>query len=145
MIEGLAQLKKKLGSLVTTLKKDILEDTSDNGPRNIILDSIREAIDSTNVPDFSGHLKNSFIAIPSSDGTITFISTARYASYLNFGTAPSVGRYVPFLHKRLHGVGYHPGNRPYNFMEKAEQIAATRISESANSWINRALQTAGLA
>ncbi len=144
VIKGADALLGKLHTLVPALKEAIIQDNSNAGPAQLILDAIKSSIDQSGLKDFSGQVKNSFAVVAVADGSIIIQSNARYASYLNFGSPPSAGRYVPGLGLRLHKTGMHPGNRPYNFMENAEKTVMPRIAEQHDRWFKRALQTIGL-
>jgi hypothetical protein len=159
IINGLKELTSKLSQLIPTLRQIITGNGSeqdDESAGKIVLKAIEFSIDQVGLNEYSGQLKRSFSIVSISAGTIIISSNLRYASYLNYGTAPSFGRYVPSLGKgqgkgkrikdeNVPGAGMHKGNRPYNFMEMAEKIAMERISRQSNTWVQRALQTIGLA
>lgn len=77
------------------------------------------------VPVRTGFLTNSRVRILSQFfGSIIF--TAPYAGYVNDGTGPSPGRYVPKLGKRIR-TGMHPGQKGQHFIERAVDTAVPRI------------------
>ncbi len=76
------------------------------------------------VPVNTGRLRESIIVIQKNiaDGGTDLRSNAivgsllRYASFVDKGTKPSSGRYVPFLGRRL-TTGIHPGTPPAGFIQ----------------------------
>tara|TARA_Y100000310_G_C20454028_1_gene702161 strand:- start:302 stop:802 length:501 start_codon:yes stop_codon:yes gene_type:complete len=88
-------------------------------------------------PSKSGKLKNSFgfktSGITSTNGNGVFTSKAMYAQFVNDGTEPSLGGFIPAIEKRLtqrfmKGRGkniksgkkkMHPGTKPNPYQERA--------------------------
>jgi len=66
-----------------------------------------------------------------------------YASFVDKGTKPSPGRFVPVLGRRLvtkrPGFGMHPGIKPANFIDKTNdrvnEYVGRKIDELLNRWI----------
>lgn len=110
----------------------------------IIIEEIQDSIDRVGLKTVSGHLKRSFriagIEKTPNGAVVRVHSTARYASYLNYGSAPSFGRYVPAIGRRVKN-GIHPGNRPYLFLQQALPIIAFRIKNEAKDEINKFLRS----
>ena len=77
------------------------------------------------IPVKTGNLKNSRIReVHGNTGSV--IVTADYARYVNDGTGPSPGRYVPAIGKRIR-TGMHPGIKGQHYAEIAAQNAYSRI------------------
>jgi len=74
-----------------------------------------------NVPVASGRLRDSFRSrhtIDSKLRAVVFIeSSVPYLRFIDEGTSPSVGGYVPILDRRIR-TGVHPGIRGVGFMKK---------------------------
>jgi len=87
-----------------------------------------------NIPVASGRLRDSYKGRSSVNtrlnAVINIETTVPYARFVDQGTAPSVGRYVPILDRRIR-TGFHPGQRGVGFIKKTEdqmrQIANTRL------------------
>jgi hypothetical protein len=124
---------KKMKEMASKLADALDDSNTQEQVQEIILQEIHAAIDEVGLTTNTGHLKSSFkfVGVEKGQTTVTYkvISTARYASYLNDGSAPSYGRYVPAIGKRLINgeAGMHPGNRPYRFMELAQRRVAERL------------------
>ena len=144
---------KKLLDMKKKIQECLEESSNEQEIEKIILEEISNAIDEVGLKTLSGHLKSSFklVGTEKQGGRTIYrvISTARYASYLNDGAAPSFGRYVPAIGRRLINgsqikMGMHPGNRPYKFMEKAEarvyarggEFLVKQITNYIKSWLS---------
>jgi len=118
--------------------------------KELLLREAKDSLSRVGIVSWTHHLKRSFkfVGIESSGGVTTYrvVNTARYASYLDMGVAPSAGRYVPALGKRLvnaSAMGMHPGNKPYRFVDDAEAMIAkkapAKLSRSCTSWLKKFL------
>lgn len=77
------------------------------------------AINQIVTPRRTGRLQDSFYD-ERSERSVRFYFDAPYARYVDQGTRPSPGRYVPALGKRLvnaRRMGMHPGVRPRHFVQ----------------------------
>ena len=78
--------------------------------------------------------------------------SVRYAPYVEFGTGPSPGRYVPAIGRRLVNPprGVHPGNigkfgpRGLRFVEKTYNSLIERIPGLASEMLSQYLATGGV-
>ena len=102
-----------------------------------------------NTPVRTGRLRDSFRSkkkirkIPLT-GIVEVFSPLPYARFLDEGTRPSPGRYVPAIDRRLtiSRLGIHPGITATNFLKKSERQAITvanRISIKLQKAIDRSL------
>lgn len=149
-----SQLKaflNKLTKMEESLKAHLRSETVRKDMEEILLSEARAAVDEVGLRTRTGHLKRSFqmVGTENSGGQVIYnlVNTARYASFLNSGTAPSAGRYVPALGRRLSDGGMSRGNRPYRFLDKIESRAAKSVSgslkESCTSWLSKFLSGFG--
>ena len=149
-MDGFWNAIKKFGQYVDEKfggKSDLTDEVA-----NIALECIREAIDDVGLSTKTGHLKNSFqfTGVEKQGDTyiVRIITTARYASYLNDGTAPSFGRYIPTIGKRLvrtdRSIGIHPGNRPYKYLDLAVEKMSARIGTRCDVALTQCMRQAGL-
>lgn len=137
-IKEVLKFAKKLKEAANQFVNWVSDKVAVKSMEEIILSEITRAIDDVGIKTRTGHLKSSFkfvgVKKTKSGAIYQVISTARYMSYLNDGTAPSYGRYVPAIGKRLIdsnrlNIGMHPGNRPYKFMEKAAERVKGRAMD----------------
>ena len=74
-----------------------------------------------NVPVSTGRLRDSFTSHSSvtaqMKGKVVIESPLDYAKFMNQGTAPSLGAYIPRLGRRIR-TGIHPGVRGTRYLEK---------------------------
>jgi len=102
-----------------------------------------------NTPVRTGRLRDSFrsnkkIRKSPLTGTVEVFSNLPYAKFLDEGTQPSIGRYVPQIDRRLtiSRLGIHPGIRATNFLQKskAEVFSITnRVHRDLQKGVNRSL------
>lgn len=81
-----------------------------------------------NTPVRTGRLRDSFrsnrtVRKSPLFGLVEVFSNLIYARFIDEGTGPSVGRYVPQIDRRLSisRIGTHPGVRATNYLGKSEQ------------------------
>ncbi len=93
-----------------------------------------------NVPVSTGRLRDSFRSrskINSRlEGEVIVESPLRYAEFVNRGTAPSLGRYVPVLDRRIR-TGVHPGIIGTRYLEKTEKEMQKLTNTELKSFITR--------
>ena len=98
----------------------------------------------TRAPTRTGALKSSIKAVVEETKAIVG-PTVSYAPYVEYGTRPSPGRYVPSIAKRLVNpslphFGMHPGIRPTHFVEEAALASEPRIEAIFDSIMQEALE-----
>ena len=86
-----------------------------------------------NAPVRTGALRSS-IRVFVEGNSVSITPTVPYAIYVNEGTRPSPGRYVPAIGKRLvnptlPSFGMHPGVMGQHFVERAGDASQARITE----------------
>lgn len=76
-----------------------------------------------NIPVSSGRLRDSYKGRMSVNTALNAVinieTTVPYARFVDKGAAPSAGRYVPILDRRIRS-GFHPGQRAVNYIKKTE-------------------------
>ncbi len=140
---------KKLYDMATKIRDVMSEDGMRKAIEEIVFDEVGRAISDTGLRTVTGHLMASFrfVGIEKTASGVTYklVNTARYSSYLNDGSAPSYGRFVPAIGRRLVNgapsrIGMHPGNRPYRFMEKAQERIAPRCQRIVQDGVKKAIE-----
>jgi len=129
---------------IHTLKaaiKGIMTDITEHAA-DMIAECVREEIMSYGLVR-TGSLLDSVEVNPIEDGFSVAV-TAPHAKFINDGTRPSPGRYVPILDRRLVGlrvarkekgfipfnIGWHPGVRPRHFFENGIVTALDAINDT---------------
>lgn len=74
----------------------------------------------------TGDLKNSVIIEVSSD-LRRIIVDSPYGVYVNDGTNPSFGAYIPAIGKRSRRYGIHPGIAATHFFDRGVEFASSRV------------------
>jgi hypothetical protein len=140
---------KKLAELATRVKDAFSEDGMRRAIEEVVFEEMGNAIKDVGLRNVTGHLLSSFrfVGIEKTTSGVTYklINTARYASYLNDGSAPSYGRFVPAIGRRLVNgaptkIGMHPGNRPYHFIERAQELIAPRCRRVVQDGVKKAIE-----
>jgi len=90
----------------------------------------------TQAPVRTGALRSSITVDVEGDRAIVGPNVA-YAPYVEFGTRPSPGRYVPAIGKRLVNpalphFGMHPGIKATHFVEKTALAVEPQLAEAFN-------------
>lgn len=93
---------------------------------------VKQEMEAT-APVRTGALRSS-IRVFVEGNSVSVMPTVPYAIYVNEGTRPSPGRYVPTIGKRLvnpalPSFGMHPGIRGQHFVERAGDASQARIAE----------------
>ena len=99
------------------------------------------------VPVRTGTLRDSIRTISKQiqDGGIdlrsnSFVGTTlRYAGFVDTGTRPSSGRFVPALGRRVQ-TGTHPGTPASNFIQRTKEQVDARLQFKGQSFLNRMTQ-----
>lgn len=93
-----------------------------------------------NVPVSTGRLRDSFRSTSKInsrlEGRVTISSPLRYAEFVNRGTAPSLGAYIPILDRRIR-TGVHPGIIGTRYLEKTERQMQTLTNTELTGFIKR--------
>ena len=114
---------------------------------NTVMSKIeREAIQElrSNVPKGTGKLQRSIKSLSRTTATGNFDlrsafiigSPLSYTKYLDAGTKPSPGRYVPVLGRRI-TTGMHPGTRALNFMQSTKNHMEPRINNLMEDFMKK--------
>jgi len=95
-------------------------------------------------PVRTGALKGS-ITVILGEGNAWIGPTVPYAGFVEFGTRPSPGRYVPAIGKRLVNpalphFGMHPGIRATHFVERTALAAEPQVAEVFNRILGEVLE-----
>ncbi len=73
--------------------------------------------------------------------TIVVGPTVRYGTYVDKGTSPSGGRYVPFLGRRLvterADFGRHPGIRGTHFIDRTKDSLESKFKVSGENFVRK--------
>lgn len=121
---------KKLDKLTVDIER-LRQGSSVRWPKEI-LDTAGEMMKDSIVdeaPGRTGELKDS-VRVETTKDTRTVIVGAPHGRFVNDGTGPSPGRYVPAIGRRLvrgTNIGMHPGTRATHFFDNGVRFAIPRI------------------
>ena len=95
-----------------------------------ILDESAEMMSDEIRDQAKGSIKDSVRIEPAKDKRSVIVDSP-HAVFVNDGTGPSPGRYVPAIGKRLinpaRDIGMHPGIRATHFFDRAVEMVTARI------------------
>lgn len=122
---------RRFSTLIRRFEKDLIALYSDMERKSLVI--IKQE-----TPKKSGAVAASWITRRSNDGAngtdIELHNPNQVASFLNTGTKPSLGRYVPVLNRRI-TTGIHPGIKGTKYIDRASQMIKDLTTEEINKLV----------